>query len=98
MFVTISHYLAVAVAELDYFETCGFLLLRHNADNILQTCFHALCHVVCSSVFDSFFCLLRNSLNLDYFSDSSYSGVGNYSSDCRDSSVCGFSSIGASGE
>ena len=30
--VTILHYLAVAVAELDYFETCGFLLLRHNAD------------------------------------------------------------------
>ena len=29
--VTIFHYLAVAVAELNYFETRGFLLLRHNA-------------------------------------------------------------------
>ena len=58
----IFHYLAVAVTELDYFETCGFFLLRHNADYVLQTCFHLLRHLVRSSVFDSFFCLLRNSV------------------------------------
>ena len=60
MCVTICHYLAVAAAELDYFEICGFLLLRHNVDYVLQTCFCALRHLVRSSVFDSFFCLLRN--------------------------------------
>ena len=60
--VTIFHYLAVAIAELDYFETCGFLLLRHNCDYVLQTCFHVLRHFVRSSVFNSFFCLLRNSV------------------------------------
>ena len=60
--VTIFHYLAVAVAELDYFGTRGFLLLRHNADYVLQTCFHLLRHVVRSSVFDSFFCLSPNSV------------------------------------
>ena len=58
--VTIFHYLAVAVAELDYFETCGFLLLRHTADYVWQTCFHLLRHLVRSSVFDSFFRLVRN--------------------------------------
>ena len=57
--VTIFHYLAVAVAELDYIETCGFLLLRHNPDYVLQTYFRLLRHLVRSSVFDSFFCLLR---------------------------------------
>ena len=56
--VTIFHYLAVAVAELDYFETCGFRLLRHNVDYVLQTCFRLLRHLVRSSVFDSFFFLL----------------------------------------
>ena len=61
--VTIFLYLAVAAAELDYFETCGFLLLRHNIDYVLQTCFHLLrLLVVRSSVFDSFFCLLRNTV------------------------------------
>ena len=55
--VMIFHYLAVAVAELNYFETCGFLLLRHNPDYVLQTCFGVLCDLVRSSVFDSFFCL-----------------------------------------
>ena len=59
MCVTIFHYLAVAVAELDYFETCDFLLLCHNADYVLQTCFRAFRRLVRSSVFDSFFCLLR---------------------------------------
>ena len=44
--VTIFHYLAVAVVELDYFETCGFLLLRHHADYVLQSCFRALRHLV----------------------------------------------------
>ena len=39
--VTIFHYLAVAVAELAYFETCGFPFVRHNVDYVLQTCFHA---------------------------------------------------------
>ena len=53
--VAIFHYLAIAVAELDYFETCGFVLLRHNADYVLQDCFRALRHLVRSSVFDSFF-------------------------------------------
>ena len=53
--VTIFHYLAIAVAELDYFETSGFLLFRHNADYVLQTCFHLLRHLVGSSLFDSFF-------------------------------------------
>ena len=61
--VTIFHYLAVTVAELDCFETCGFLLLRHNVNYVLQTCFRALRHLVPSSVFDSFF-LLHNSVNL----------------------------------
>ena len=50
--VTIFHYLTVAVAELDYFETCGFPVLRHNADYVLQTCFHLLRHLVHSRVFD----------------------------------------------
>ena len=62
MLVMIFHYLAVAVAKLDYFETCGFLLLRHNADYVLQTCFHLLHHLVRSSLFDSFFGLLHNSV------------------------------------
>ena len=43
------HYLAVDVVELNYFETCGFLLLRHN---VLQTCFRLLCHLVRSCMFD----------------------------------------------
>ena len=59
---TIFHYLAVTVGDLNYFETCGFLLLRHNADYVLQTCFRLLRHLVRSSVFDLFFCLLRNSV------------------------------------
>ena len=53
--VTIFHYKAVAVAELDYFETCGFLLLRHNANYVLQPYFRLLRHLVRSTVFDSFF-------------------------------------------
>ena len=56
----IIHYLAVAVAELDYFGTCGFLLLRRNANYVLRTCFYLLRHLVRSGVFDPFFCLLRN--------------------------------------
>ena len=32
MTVTIFHYLAVAIVELDYFETGSFFLLRHNFD------------------------------------------------------------------
>ena len=50
--VTIFHYLAAAIAELDYFETCGFLLLHHNVDYVLRTCFRLLRHFVRSSVFD----------------------------------------------
>ena len=42
MNVTIFHYLAVATVELDYFETCGFLLFRHNVDYVLQTCFSSV--------------------------------------------------------
>ena len=52
---TIFHYLAVAATKLDYFETCGFLVLRHNADYVLQTCFRLLRHLVRFSVFDAFF-------------------------------------------
>ena len=37
--VTTFHYLAVAVVELDYHKTCGFLLLRHNVDYVLRACF-----------------------------------------------------------
>ena len=39
LIATIFHYLAVAVAKLEYFETCGFLLLRHNVDYILENLF-----------------------------------------------------------
>ena len=35
--VTIFYYLAVAVVELEYFETCGFHLLRHNDNYVLRT-------------------------------------------------------------
>ena len=42
MTVTIFHYLAVATVELDYFETGGFFLLRHNVDYVLQTCFSSV--------------------------------------------------------
>ena len=53
--VTIFRYLAVAVAELDYFETRDVFLLHLNADFVLQTCFRALRYLVRFSVFDSFF-------------------------------------------
>ena len=54
-YVTIFHYLAVALAEVDYFKTCGLFLLRHSVDYVLQTCFRALRHLVRFRMFDSFF-------------------------------------------
>ena len=60
--VTIFHYLAVAVAEFNYFETCGFLLLLRNVDYVLQTCFRLLHRLVRARVFDLSYCLLRNSV------------------------------------
>ena len=39
LYVTIIHYLVVAIVESDYFETCGLFLLRHNVDCVLRTCF-----------------------------------------------------------
>ena len=66
MNVTIFNYVAVVAAELDYFETCGFLLLGYNADYVLQTCFHVLRYLVRSSEFDSLFCLLRNCVTLNF--------------------------------
>ena len=43
--VTIFHYLAVVIVELDYFETCSFFLLRHNADYVLLNLFFDCCAI-----------------------------------------------------
>ena len=58
--VTIISLFSSCCSRIGYFETCGFLLLRHDANYILQTCF--VCCAIWSDLACSihFFCLSRN--------------------------------------